>query len=83
MSSSQDKAEKDKTIEYFVNGEPQTTTNNKLKVSEILTLAGFVPASDYRLKRDDGGKELGNDDEEPIHKDERFTATHNAPTPTS
>lgn len=82
MSSSQGKDGKDKAIEYFVNGESQTTTKKKLKVSEILTLAGFAPA-DYRLKRDDGNKVLNNDDEESIHKGEQFTATHNAPTPTS
>lgn len=72
------------TTTYFVNGETQSTTEHKLTVREILSNAGFTPAEEYRLTRDDGHKVLENyDAQEPVHKDERFTATFLGPTPTS
>lgn len=81
MSTTQLKA---KTVRYFVNGAVQTTDDHKLTPREILTKAGFSPAEDYRLIRDDGNKVLDNlDKEESIHKDERFTALFNGPTPVS
>jgi hypothetical protein len=76
--------QKTKTIRYFVNGAIQTTDDRKLTPREILTNAGFLPAEDYRLIRDDGNKVLADlDKEESIHQDERFTALFGGPTPVS
>lgn len=72
------------TTNYFVNGETEWTQEKKLTVQQILENAGFTPASDYTLTRDNGHHDFTDLDEEvPIHKDERFTATFNGPTPTS
>ncbi len=69
---------------YYVNGEEQTTDQHKLTVTQVLENAGFSPATDYRLSRDDGHHDFENYDEEiPIRKDERFTATFLGPTPVS
>jgi hypothetical protein len=73
-----------KTIEYFVNGEVQTSTEKELTVRQILKRAGFEPAKDWILTRDKDGHEFKNPDKlVQIHKDERFTATATGPTPTS
>jgi hypothetical protein len=77
-------AKKPKEIEYFVNGEEQTTSEHKLTVDEILVHAGFTPPAEYELTRDRGHHVFTDGSQEvPIHKDERFTATFNGPTPTS
>ncbi len=69
---------------YFVNGERQETDEHELTVRAILEGAGFKPAEQYRLVRNDGNKALTDVNEEvPIHKDERFTALFEGPTPTS
>jgi hypothetical protein len=81
MASEADKV--GKTIHYSVSGEPQETTERKLNGRQILERAGFTPADDYRLTRDDGGKEIGLADEVPIHEGEAFTATFRGVTPTS
>lgn len=73
----------DKQIRYFVNTEPQTTTERRLTGRVILERAEFTPAEDYKLVRNDGDKPIGLDDAEEIHKDEAFTATFIGPTPTS
>lgn len=81
MSATQQKT---KTTRYFVNGAAQTTDDRKLMPRAILTNAGFSPAEDYRLIRDDGNKILDDPDkEESIHMDERFTALFNGPTQVS
>ena len=81
MSTTQQKT---KTVTYFVNAASQTTEARKLTPRTILTNAGFSPAEDYRLIRDDENKVLADlDQEEPIHQDERFTALFNGPTPVS
>jgi hypothetical protein len=73
-----------KTIDYFVNGDAQSTNEHKLAVKTILENAGFKPAADYELSRDEGDHAFSDLNElVPIHKDERFTATHKAPTPVS
>jgi hypothetical protein len=76
-------ARKPKTIHHTVNGEPQETTERKLTGRQILENAGFTPAEDYRLTRNKGGKEIGLDDDEPIHEGEAFTATFKGTTPVS
>lgn len=76
-------ARKPKIIRYTVNGEPQETTERKLTGRQILERAGFTPAEDYRLTRNQGGKEVGLDDDEPIHEGEAFTATFKGVTPVS
>jgi hypothetical protein len=73
-----------KTIHYTVNAEPQETEHLKLTVRQILVNAGFQPAEDYDLTRDNGHHKLPDLDEEvPIHEGESFTATFKGPTPTS
>jgi hypothetical protein len=74
---------KPKPIHYTVNGEPQETTERKLTGRQILENAGFTPVEDYRLARNKGGKEIGLDDEEPVHEGEAFTATFKGVTPVS
>ncbi len=44
-----DAATRTKAIHYSVSGEPQETTDHKLRGREILARAGFTPADDYRL----------------------------------
>jgi hypothetical protein len=73
-----------KIITYYVNGEAQTTTQDKLTVRAILTAAGFTPAEEYRLTRDEGHHVYHDYSEEvPLHESEKFTATFLGPTPTS
>jgi hypothetical protein len=73
-----------KAVTYFVNGEEQATTEDKLTVRQILTAAGFTPVEEYRLTRDEGGHVYRDYNEEvPLHEGERFTATFLGPTPTS
>jgi phenylalanyl-tRNA synthetase beta subunit len=73
-----------KTIIYFVNGEGKATEQHKLSVRTILETAGFMPAENYTLVRDEGNHRFTDLNEEvPIHKDERFTAIYNGPTPVS
>jgi hypothetical protein len=88
MSQSQEQTETDsqekKPIEYFVNGERQTTAVHKLEVKAILAAAGFEPIGEWRLSRDSDGYEFKDPDHVvEIHRDERFTATFTGPTPTS
>ena len=73
-----------KTIKYYVNSEEQTTTQDKLTVRAILTDAGFTPAEEYRLTRDEGHHVYHDYNEEvPLHENEKFTATFVGPTPVS
>lgn len=72
-----------RTIHYSVSAEPQETNDHKLTGREILERAGFTPADEYKLTRDDGGKEISLDEEVPIREGEAFTATFRGVTPTS
>jgi hypothetical protein len=72
-----------KAIRYEVNGEPQTTQVHKLTGRQILDHAGFTPAEEYLLTRNEGNKAIGLDEDVPIHEGETFTATFRGPTPTS
>lgn len=85
MMGSEDAAKPDdKVITYFVNGEEESTTDHKLRVRDVITGAGFAPAEDYDLTRDNGGKTFDDLDEFiPIHRGERFTVTFKGTTPTS
>jgi hypothetical protein len=76
-------AKPDKVVEYFVNAEAQTTEEHRLTGAAILEGAGFTPAADYELIRNEGNKKIGLQDEVAIHPGETFTATFNGPTPTS
>lgn len=72
------------TTTYYVNSEAQTTSAQKLTVRAVLEDAGFKPAENYDLTRDEGHHTFTNYDEEiPIHHDERFTATYKGVTPVS
>jgi len=69
---------------YYVNSEAQSTQEHKLKVRAVLEDAGFTPAENYDLTRDEGHHTFSNYNEEiPIQQNERFTATYKGPTPVS
>ncbi len=69
---------------YLVNGEAFHTQEHKLTVRVILEDAGFTPAEEYRLTRDEGHHVFDDyDTEVPIHEGEKFTATYLGTTPTS
>lgn len=71
-------------VRYFVNAEPQESAEHKRSVRQILEDAGFKPAEDYVLIRDEGDHKYTDLDESvPLHQDERFTAVYSGPTPTS
>lgn len=71
-------------IEYFVNGERQTTDERKLTAKQILEDAGFDPPEEWLLSRDDPHHEYKNENHEvDLHEDERFTATFTGSTETS
>ena len=74
----------DRAIRYYVNGELQPAVEHKLTVKQILEGAGFKPAEQYKLIRDNGSHEYKSYTEEvPVHNDERFTALFLGVTPTS
>ena len=73
----------DRPITYFVNAEPEETTEHVLTGRAILEAAGFTPVGEYSLTRNAGNKAVGLDEDVAIHKGEAFTATFNGPTPTS
>jgi hypothetical protein len=83
LAEPESKQKKDKAITYFVNGEKQESDEKKLAAAAILAEAGFEPAADWILSRDRDGHEFKADDIVEIRKEERFTAKHKAPTPTS
>jgi hypothetical protein len=83
IAESQQVKEKDKDVRYFVNGEKQESDEKKLTANAILAAAGFEPVGDWILSRDKDGHAFAGGDVVEIHKDERFTAKHKAPTPTS
>jgi hypothetical protein len=76
--------ENKETVTYYVNSEKQTTSQDKLEVKTILENAGFKPPNEYELERDEGHHIYKDQNEEvPLHNDERFTALSVGPTPTS
>jgi len=76
--------ETERRTQYFVNGEPQHSAEDELTVRAILEHAGFKPAEQYRLVRDDGHHTYRDLDQKvELHPGERFTAIFEGPTPTS
>ena len=74
----------ERQTKYFVNGEPQHSSEDELTVRAILEHAGFTPADQYRLVRDQGHHTYTDLDQVvEIHPEERFTAIFEGPTPTS
>ena len=69
---------------YYVNGERQESKDDDLTVRQILEHAGFKPADDFELVRDQP-HHVYKDLEEKIevHQDEQFTAVFRGPAPTS
>lgn len=78
-------AAKPKTTTYFVNGEEETTTEDRLTVKAILENAGFSPATDYTLKSENPPRDYDSDYEHvvDIHSHQRFQALFKGPTPVS
>jgi len=77
--------DKQHEINYFVNGERETTNSKKLRVQEILENAGFTPAADYTLKSENPPEDFAGryDEFVDIHPNQRFQALFIGPTPTS
>lgn len=77
--------EKEKTTNYFVNGEVETTVAEELSVGAILEGAEFTPKTDYTLKSENPPKDFGTSYDElvKIHPNQRFQALFKGPTPTS
>ena len=74
----------DIAIRYFVNDDPQETSEQKLTVREILKNAGFTPVKDYDLTKGTDSKPFPSLDEEiSIQKDDKFIAVFNGTTPVS
>lgn len=78
-------AAKPKTITYFVNGEKETTTEDRLTVRAILEGAGFTPATDYTLKSENPPRDYDSEYDRvvEIHPNMRFQAQFKGPTPVS
>jgi hypothetical protein len=73
-----------KLTTYYVNVERQEASEDDLTVRHILEQAGFKPADQYRLIRDQPHHEYTDlDHVVEVHNEERFTAVFNGPTPTS
>ncbi len=71
-------------ITYFVDGEEQVTEEHKLTVAQILENAGFTPATDYILTRQNGHHDFTDYNQEvPLRNGERFTTRFIGVTPTS
>lgn len=71
-------------ITYFVDGEEQTTEEHKLTVAQILENAGFTPATDYILTRQNGHRDFTDYNQEvPLRNGEKFTTRFIGVTPTS
>ena len=75
-----------KRIEFTVDGEPVTTTEDQLTPNQILRLAGIDPATSYLVKVDGRKQESyqGRGDEPiRVHEHEVFVSVSTGPTPTS
>jgi hypothetical protein len=84
LGMSEQKNRPARVTHYTVSAEPQETIEHKLTVRAILENAGFEPAEDYTLARDNGNHAFTDLDEQvPIHEGESFTATFTGDTPTS
>jgi hypothetical protein len=77
-------------IEYFVDDEPQRTTEKVLTPTQILTKAGIDPASHYlvQIKIHDGHKEQISYKDKPneeilMHECMKFVSNSKVPTPVS
>jgi len=77
-------AKSDHPTVYFVNGEQQTTDQDKLAVAQIVEAAGFTPASDYTLRSENPARTFQHPDEVvEIHPQQRFQALFTGLTPVS
>jgi hypothetical protein len=77
---------KRRQIEFTVDGEPVTTTEDHVTPNKILRLAGINPATSYLVKVDGRRQESyqGRGDEAiRVHEHEVFVSVSTRPTPTS
>ncbi len=73
-----------KRVLYFVNGEKQESSQDDLRVRQILENAGLTPPESYVLKLDSAAQPYGGPDVVvDVKSGDRFTATFQGPTPTS
>jgi hypothetical protein len=75
----------ERTITYYVDNEPQTTTSHELTVRQILANSGNDPATHYLVElQGDHQVPFKNLDEElKLHEHEKFAAIFTGPTPVS
>jgi len=74
------------TIQYTVDGEPQSTTEHQLTASQILTAAGKEPSAYYLILLEGNAQKSfqGHPDEViHMHPKMRFISMSLAPTPVS
>ena len=74
-----------KVIRYFLDNEPQETTQDTLKVGQILKDGGLDPQTHYLIElRGDHQVEYRDIDESiRVHENERFISIFHGPTPLS
>ena len=74
----------ERMIVFYVNKRRGSTQEHMVTGISMLEKTGFIPASEYRLIREDGNHEIMNLDEPiPVHEKEQFTAIFKGVTPTS
>lgn len=73
-------------ITFTVDGEPVTTTAERLTANQILQLARIDPAANYLVQvrgRDQVSYQGRGDEEIHLHEHEVFVSVSTGPTPTS
>lgn len=90
MSTAQEAAEgtarPGRPITFTVDGEPVTTSKERLTANQILRLAGIDPTANYlvEVRRREQVSYQGRGDEEiRVHEHEVFVSVSTGPTPTS
>lgn len=75
----------ERTITYFVNGEPETTEERELTVGAILESAELTPVTDYALASENPPEDYDSNYAETVkvHPNQRFRALFKGPTPVS
>jgi hypothetical protein len=70
---------------YYVDNEPQTTTQQKLTVRAILTNAGYLAEEHYlvELKGNHQEPHKNLDEEINVHNNQKFAAVFTGATPVS
>lgn len=79
-------ARPERPITFTVDGEPVTTSEERLTANQILGLAGIDPAANYLVQirgREQVSYQGRGDEEIRVHEHEVFVSVSTGPTPTS